>query len=48
MKDSAGDLGVHERYLEAQSDGFSVLTGHAGTFLESERRGTRRASGRAS
>lgn len=32
MKDSAGDLPVLARYLEARSDGFAVLTGHAGTF----------------
>ena len=32
MKDSAGDLAVLARYLEARSPGFAVLTGHAGTF----------------
>lgn len=32
MKDSAGDLPRLEGYARAQSDGFRVLTGHAGTF----------------
>jgi 4-hydroxy-2-oxoglutarate aldolase len=32
MKDSAGDLPVLARYLEARSPEFRVLTGHAGTF----------------
>lgn len=32
MKDSAGDLGMLERYLEAQSAAFTVLTGNGPTF----------------
>jgi len=32
IKDSSGDLKGLAGYLEAQSDRFSVLTGHAGTF----------------
>jgi 4-hydroxy-2-oxoglutarate aldolase len=32
MKDSAGDLGVLERYLESQGPAFTVLTGNGPTF----------------
>lgn len=32
MKDSAGDMTFFARYVESQSDGFDVLTGHGGTF----------------
>jgi 4-hydroxy-2-oxoglutarate aldolase len=34
IKDSSGDLTQLRAYLEAQSDSFTVLTGHAGTFLD--------------
>ena len=33
MKDSAGNLPVLQQYLEAQNDGFHVLTGSGGTFV---------------
>ncbi|MDF1503313.1 dihydrodipicolinate synthase family protein, partial [Roseisolibacter sp. H3M3-2] len=39
MKDSAGDLPTLERYLDAQGDGFRVLTGHGGTFATAARMG---------
>ncbi len=32
MKDSAGDLAMLERYLESQSEAFTVLTGNGPTF----------------
>lgn len=32
MKDSDGDMDVLARFLDAQGDGFSVLTGHGGTW----------------
>lgn len=32
MKDSDGDMDVLSRFLDAQGDGFSVLTGHGGTW----------------
>ncbi|MBK5188072.1 MAG: dihydrodipicolinate synthase family protein, partial [Gemmatimonadaceae bacterium] len=34
IKDSSGDLAQLRAYLEAQSDRFTVLTGHAGTLLD--------------
>ena len=34
IKDSTGDIVQLRAYLEAQSDHFTVLTGHAGTVLE--------------
>lgn len=39
MKDSAGDLGKLEGYLLSQGERFTVLTGHAGTFLQALERG---------
>jgi 4-hydroxy-2-oxoglutarate aldolase len=39
MKDSSGDLEMLERYVALQSDGFTVLTGHAGTLLAALRMG---------
>jgi dihydrodipicolinate synthase/N-acetylneuraminate lyase len=41
MKDSAGDLACLERYLQSQGDGFTVLTGHGGTFHEAMGLGVR-------
>jgi 4-hydroxy-2-oxoglutarate aldolase len=32
MKDSSGDLGTLEKYIESQTDSFIVITGHGGTF----------------
>jgi 4-hydroxy-2-oxoglutarate aldolase len=34
MKDSAGDLTKLAGYVQSQRDGFTVLTGHGGTFAE--------------
>ncbi|MEP7382597.1 MAG: dihydrodipicolinate synthase family protein [Gemmatimonadota bacterium] len=34
MKDSSGDLETLAKYLLAQSPGFGVITGHAGTWLK--------------
>jgi 4-hydroxy-2-oxoglutarate aldolase len=34
IKDSTGDMTQLRAYLEAQSEGFSVVTGHAGTVLD--------------
>jgi 4-hydroxy-2-oxoglutarate aldolase len=34
IKDSSGDVTQLRAYLEAQSDHFTVLTGHAGTLLD--------------
>jgi 4-hydroxy-2-oxoglutarate aldolase len=41
LKDSAGDLAMLERYLEAQSATFTVLTGNGPTFLDALERGVR-------
>lgn len=41
IKDSAGDLAMLERYLEAQSATFTVLTGNGPTFLNALERGVR-------
>jgi 4-hydroxy-2-oxoglutarate aldolase len=41
MKDSSGDMACLERYLESQSDGFTVITGHGGTFHQALRLGVR-------
>lgn len=41
MKDSGGEPERLSRYAEAQSDAFTVLTGHAPTFAEARRRGAR-------
>jgi 4-hydroxy-2-oxoglutarate aldolase len=41
MKDSAGDVSFLERYLASQSDSFTVITGHAGTFLRALELGAR-------
>lgn len=41
MKDSAGDLPILHSYLQAQSSEFTVLTGHAPTFLSALRDGVR-------
>jgi 4-hydroxy-2-oxoglutarate aldolase len=43
MKDSAGELGNLARYLEAQGDGFSVLTGNGVTFAQALALGVRGA-----
>jgi 4-hydroxy-2-oxoglutarate aldolase len=43
MKDSAGNLTVLEQYLAAQSDTFTVLTGHGGTTASAIARGARGA-----
>ena len=43
MKDSAGDMAMHARYRQSQSDAFTVLTGHGGTLAEALRGGTRGA-----
>ena len=34
IKDSTGDMSQLRAYLDAQSDSFTVLTGHAGTLLD--------------
>lgn len=41
MKDSSGDMATFPRYVESQSDTFSVLTGHGGTFATALRLGAR-------
>jgi len=41
LKDSAGDLATLDQYLGAQSETFSVLTGHAPTFATALERGVR-------
>lgn len=41
MKDSAGDLGCLERYVESQSESFAVITGHGGSFAAALRLGVR-------
>ncbi len=43
MKDSSGDLDMLGRYVALQSEGFTVLTGHAGTLLAALRMGARGA-----
>lgn len=43
MKDSAGNLPVLARYLEAQSDAFTVLTGNGGTAAGAVQLGARGA-----
>jgi 4-hydroxy-2-oxoglutarate aldolase len=41
LKDSGGDLTVFEAYLSAQSESFSVLTGHGASFATALARGAR-------
>jgi 4-hydroxy-2-oxoglutarate aldolase len=41
MKDSAGDLKRLEGYMQSQSDSFTVLTGHGGTFHQALELGAR-------
>ena len=41
LKDSSGDLAMLGGFLQAQSDTFSVLTGHAGTFHDAWKLGAR-------
>jgi 4-hydroxy-2-oxoglutarate aldolase len=41
MKDSAGDLECLARYVQVQDDGFSVLTGHGGTWHQALALGVR-------
>lgn len=41
MKDSSGDLAYLPEYLRAQDDGFSVITGHGGSFLQALELGVR-------
>jgi 4-hydroxy-2-oxoglutarate aldolase len=41
IKDSGGDAAVLAGYLEAQSDTFSVLTGHGGTLARAVAAGVR-------
>lgn len=41
MKDSAGDVECLGHYLQAQDDGFSVLTGHGGTWQQALALGVR-------
>lgn len=41
MKDSAGDLDCLAAYVESQSDSFSVITGHGGSFASALRLGVR-------
>lgn len=43
IKDSTGDMTLLRAYLEAQSEHFTVLTGHAGTVLEALTHGARGA-----
>lgn len=43
MKDSTGDMTLLRAYLEAQSDHFTVLTGHAGTVMDALGYGARGA-----
>ncbi|MBV6521052.1 MAG: 4-hydroxy-tetrahydrodipicolinate synthase [Gemmatimonadaceae bacterium] len=41
MKDSSGDMATMARYLEAQGNDFTVITGHAGTFHQALQLGAR-------
>jgi 4-hydroxy-2-oxoglutarate aldolase len=41
MKDSSGDMNGFPRYVEAQGDRFTVLTGHGGSFATALRLGAR-------
>src|SRR5688572_4979181 len=41
MKDSAGDLKRLQGYMQSQSESFTVLTGHGGTFHEALKLGAR-------
>lgn len=41
LKDSSGDLALLEAYLAAQSETFTVLTGHGGSFATALGRGAR-------
>ncbi len=41
MKDSSGDLATLERYLAVQSDSFTVITGHGGSFHQALTLGVR-------
>jgi 4-hydroxy-2-oxoglutarate aldolase len=41
MKDSAGDLKRLEGYMQSQSESFTVLTGHGGTFAQALALGAR-------
>ncbi|HVE79397.1 MAG TPA: dihydrodipicolinate synthase family protein [Gemmatimonadaceae bacterium] len=41
MKDSSGDAALNAAYLTLQSERFSVLTGHGGTFADALERGAR-------
>jgi 4-hydroxy-2-oxoglutarate aldolase len=41
MKDSAGDVECLARYMAVQDDGFSVLTGHGGTWQQALALGVR-------
>lgn len=43
IKDSTGDMTQLRAYIEAQSDSFTVLTGHAGTLLDAMGYGARGA-----
>jgi 4-hydroxy-2-oxoglutarate aldolase len=43
IKDSTGDMTQLRAYLDAQSDHFTVLTGHAGTVLDAMGYGARGA-----
>ncbi len=43
IKDSSGDAAILTSYLTAQSETFSVLTGHGGTFADALERGARGA-----
>ncbi len=43
IKDSTGDMTQLRAYLDAQSDSFTVLTGHAGTLLDAMGYGARGA-----
>jgi 4-hydroxy-2-oxoglutarate aldolase len=41
MKDSSGDMNGFPRYIASQGDGFTVLTGHGGSFATALRLGAR-------
>lgn len=41
MKDSSGDLAYLPRYIESQDDGFTVITGHGGSFAQALALGVR-------
>ena len=43
IKDSSGDAGILDGFLQAQGDSFSVLTGHAGSLERAMERGVRGA-----